>query len=545
MTTLSSLKARLKGTLSLFARSESGMTLPLLAISLLAITGFTGLAIDVGRVQMVQSRLQFAIDSAGLAAGATVTTASTEAEFKKYMDVNFNNYMGATLTGYSVQANETNTVFNMSATATVPTTFIGILGINTVSLNATSEITRAITGLELVLVLDNTGSMTSSAGGSVSKLNALKSASNTLIGTLFGAAPVSTNDKLWVGIVPFSQAVNIGTSRTSWLNTNYVYDSTSDTMATLDWGTGNNGIGWGGCVDSRLNGYDITDAPPTSGDTLFGQYYWTSDNLNTNSWVTGSNDWKLPLYDRCQRDYRRCRISTGVCTTVVGSCSTSGGRYTCTALSTTTCSEVSSCSTPYVTCTPSGNYTYVSPLNTTYRGPNLYCPQEVTPLTNDSSVLTPAIDGMVAVGNTEISEGLAWGWRMLSPRWQGLWGGLMNAKGLPLAYDARGMAKAVVLLTDGKNTISNGVHGSYWHTGSNRLGGMSLDQKTLALCTAMKSAGIYIYTIGLGPSYDINATLLRNCATADNYYFYSPTTAELQSVFDAIGDSLSNLRVSR
>jgi hypothetical protein len=61
----------------------------------------------------------------------------------------------------------------------------------------------------------------------------------------------------------------------------------------------------------------------------------------------------------------------------------------------------------------------------------------------------------------------------------------------------------------------------------------------------MKNLGIYVYTIGLGPANDINQTLLRNCATAENYYFYSPTTAELESVFNAIGDSLSNLRVSQ
>lgn len=537
--------------LALFARSESGMTLPLLALSLVALMGFSGIAIDVGRAQMVQSKLQFSIDSAGLAAGATVSTANTTTEFKKYLDTNFNGYMGSSITSYSVTPNSTNTVFAMMAKATMPTTFMGILGVKSITLSAQSEISRAITGLELVFVLDNTGSMNWSSGGSDTKLAALKTASNTLLSTLFGNTTTSSNGKLWVGIVPFSQAVNVGTARTSWLRSDYVYDSVTDTTATLDWGNGNDGTGWGGCVDARLNGYDVTDDPPTSGDTLFGAYYWTSDNLNTDFWVRGNNDWKLPLYNECKKTYLRCRIGGSSCSTVIGSCSTSYGTYTCTETG-TTCSEVSRCSGTYVSCTASGNYTYASPLNTTDEGPSLYCPQQVTAMTNVKSTLTTAVDAMTAQGNTEINEGLVWGWRMLSPRWRGYWGDLMGSNNLPLAYHTTGMAKAVVLLTDGENTISNNSHGSYWYLGSNRTGSTSstgavskLDEKTLSVCTAMKNEGIYIYTIGLGPSTDINETLLKRCATADNYYFHSPTTSELQTVFNSIGDSLSNLRVSQ
>ncbi|MDD3029319.1 MAG: pilus assembly protein TadG-related protein [Alphaproteobacteria bacterium] len=516
----------------LFLHAEEGMTLPLLALAFFALTGLTGLAIDVGRVQMVQSKLQFSMDAAGLAAGATVSTANATEEFKKYLDVNFGHYMGADITSTSVTMNDTKTVFTLAASAKVPTTFMRIFGVNDVTFSVNSEITRAVTGLELVLVLDNTGSMRYSTGAGESKLQALKTASETLINTLFESADAVTNGKLWVSVVPFSQAVNIGTAYASWINPDYVYDSTTDTSATLDWGT----TSWGGCVDSRLNGEDITDTPPSSESTLFGMYYWTSDNFNTNDYARGNNNWKF--YRQCRENYRRCYYF--YCYTVTGSC-TEGGGYTCTDLGTETCTNVASCTAPYNSCT----LTYASPLNTTDQGPNLYCPETVTTMTNQKATLLSALESMVAKGNTEINAGLAWGWRLLSPRWQGLWGGLMNANGLPLDYKTPGMAKAVVLLTDGENTISNYAHGSYWYYGSDRLGGMSLDEKTLALCSAMKNAGIYVYTIGLGPSYDINEALLKECATADNYFFLSPTTDELQNVFYTIGDSLSNLRVSQ
>ncbi|MDR3424563.1 MAG: pilus assembly protein TadG-related protein [Alphaproteobacteria bacterium] len=537
--------------LRLFARSESGMTLPVLAFSLVTLVGLSGVAIDTARVQMVQSKLQFSLDAAGLAAGATVSTSNLNSETSNYLNANFNGYMGATLTGSSVTANSTNTVFTLSATATVPTTFMGALGVKNVSVTTNSQISRAVTGLELVLVLDNTGSMADSAGGSVSKIHALQTAATTLVNTLFGGETTSTNGKLWVGIVPFTQAVNIGTSHPTWINPDYTYDKdfTTDTTATLDWGNGSNNNGWLGCVDARQNGYDITDDPPSTSTpaTLFGEYYWPSDNLNQDSWKQGSNDWRFPQYNECKEKYKRCK--NGTCTTVTGSCSTSNG-YTCTDLGTQTCSLVSSCSGTYKTCTADG-FTYASPLNTTQQGPNYLCPQQVTPMTNNSTTLLTAINAMTAQGNTEINQGMVWGWRMLSPRWQGMWGGTMDANGLPLAYNTQGMVKAIVLVTDGENTINNSSHGSYWYLGSGRTGSTNsgtavsdLDDKTLDVCTAMKNEGVYIYTIGLGTSGGINTSELQSCATAVNYYFASPTTTQLSSIFSAIGDSLSNLRVS-
>lgn len=174
-------------------------------------------------------------------------------------------------------------------------------------------------------------------------------------------------------------------------------------------------------------------------------------------------------------------------------------------------------------------------------------------MTNNQTSLLNAINSMTAQGDTVISQGLEWGWNMLSPRWQGFWGGTMDANGLPLAYNTQGMSKVVVLLTDGTNTIDNTAHGAYWFLGDNRLGTTSssaavttMNNKTLSLCTAMKNQGIFIYTIALGtdPTAD-GLAMLESCATASNYYFDSPSTSQLAGVFSAIGDSLSNLRVSK
>ena len=474
-----------------FLRSERGITLPLLALAMVTLTSTVGIAIDLGRMQMVQSKLQFSLDAAGLAGGSTVSTANLSAEVTKYLSTNFNGYLGATVTGSGVTADSTNTVLTLSATATLPTTFLGVVGLKTITVTANSQVSRAVTGLELVLVLDNTGSMNDPAGQGVSKIQALQTAATSLVNTLYGNQ--TTVNNLWIGIVPFSQAVNIGTGHPTWMNTTY--------DATLDWGPSPSS--WFGCVDARLSGEDVVDDPPvtSSTKTLFEAYYWTSDSLNTDGVTnSGYNAWKTKT------------VKNGVTT-----------------------------------------YSYKSPLNETTQGPNLLCPQQVTPMTNNKTTILNAISAMTAQGDTVIPQGMQWGWNMLSPRWQGYWGGTMNANGLPLAYHTANMNKVLVMLTDGENTIDNVAHGAYWFLGDNRLGTTNsttavsdMDSKTLQLCTAMKNNGISIYTIALGTDTTTSSlALLASCATAPNYYFNSPSTATLQNIFSVIGDSLANLRVSK
>ncbi|MCB1639791.1 MAG: hypothetical protein KDI15_13190, partial [Thiothrix sp.] len=358
-----------------------------------------------------------------------------------------------------VTINDAQTVITLSASAEVDTSFMGLVGIDTITVSAHAEVTRAVSGLELVLVLDNTGFM------SGTKLDNLKIAATDLVNIVFGTG--DTPDDLYVGLVPFSQAVNIGTTHSAWMNTTYGGD--------FDWGP----TSWMGCVDARSDGLDVTDDPPSS--QLFKAYYWPDDD--NNNWI----------------------------------------RY--------------------------GEYR--TPLSTS-RGPNKNCPQQVSPLTNTKQTMLDAIDDMQARGNTHIGLGAAWGWRMLSPRWRGLWGGEMDAKGLPLDYNARRMNKAAVIMTDGENTMSNGSHSAYWYLRDGRLGTTSstdartaLDTRLERVCTSMKNKGIVVYTVAFGSPGTSIQNLMRSCASQADFYFDSPTNEELQAAFKTIGDSLSNLRLSR
>ncbi len=459
---LTEIKKSLRRCAAAFRNDLKGAVAPLVGVSIMTLIAAVGVSVDTARLQMAQARLSKSLDSAGLAAGATVNTTDIASESAKYLNANYKNYMESTIITSTVTANSDNTTITLAATARVPMYFMKIFGKPTSDVSATAEVTRQNKGLELVMALDNTGSM---AG---SKLTSLKSAATDLVNILHGNT--ESQDSLWIGLVPFAQAVNVGSAHTSWLNTTH-YNS-------LNWGP----TSWGGCVDARASPYDTTEDTPTS--QKFKAYYWPDS--------TSYNDWVKPL-----------------------------------------------------------GLGYYSPLNENL-GPNKYCSKVVTPMTASRNTIIAGINAMNALGNTHISEGAAWGWRMLSPGWRNLWGGEMNSSALPLDYNTPKMNKAIIIMTDGDNTISSSVRGAYGYLSDGTLGTTNqttaetkLDQRLTTICTNMKNKNIYIYTISFGTITASSQTMLRNCATQAEFYFDSPDSATLQQAFHAIADSLSDLRVSK
>jgi len=498
------------------------------------------MAVDVGRGQVAQSKLQAALDAAGLAAGAIVgqslDEATLEKEGQKYLDANFaGQTVHATVTKFNLDLSEDEQLVTLSAEASLPTTFMHLFGHHTMEVAARSEITREMTGLEVALVVDVTGSMKDpvSSSDSTQKIVALRTAATDLVNILFGDN--ETVDDLWVGVVPFSQSVNIGTNRSSWLSdyayyTDQIYCSGPQGSATNRcpnpdpyWvGTARvstrtdpitrvnqymfsdsqalyAGHGWGGCGEERWESdRDVTDDPPS---VEKWPTYFAADTA-----YNGVNNWRGPY-------------------------NSSGDG--------------------------SGN----NLINTTYpndRSANQGCPrQTLTTLTNSKSGLQTAVNNLVnPIGGTHITLGAAWGWRLLSPRWRGLWGGQMDSNNLPLDYDEPLSQKAMILMTDGENTAYTQYYTAYGMLAEGALGttndpnvaAETLNAKTLEICDAMKEEGVLIYTIvfgvGGGPT-SPGKTMMKNCASRADYYFDSPSQASLQTAFRTIGDSLSKLRVSK
>ncbi len=456
----------LRSLLSRFQHDTDGAVLPLVGIVSLALIGATGFGIDTARMMLLHSSLQRAIDAGALSTVARLDKTTLDAQLRKFTVANFGNgQIGATLDSLTWTLSKDEKTLTVNATASAPTTLMSIVGIKTMTTSAESTIERSTSGLELALVLDNTGSMAGTG------LTSLKSAANTLVNTLYGDKAVAEN--LYVGIVPFSQSVNVGKSHSDWLK--------SGSVAALDWGK----TAWGGCVEAyTTSADDIADAPPSSKPLT--PYYWPDSD---------GNDW--------------------------------------------------------ITVDKKGNKTYDSTLDET-NGPNKYCPAEVTRLTPTKATVINAIAAMKAVGNTHINYGAVWGWRLLSPKWRGVWGGDMTTYKLPLDYATPHMNKAAVIMTDGENTMSSSVYTAYGWLDDKKLGTSNassavteLNNRLSKVCTAMKNAGVIIYTIAFNGPDTATQNLMKGCASQNAFYFNSPTTAALQSAFKQIGDSLSNLRVSR
>ena len=505
-------------------RDTRGNVILLVAIASMSIVGGVGVAVDIGRGQMVQAKLQNAVDAAALAAGATLNTNDLDTVATRYVNLNFSqNNLGATLNGVDATLSDDNKTVTVTASATVPTTLTQVFSRASIGINASSEVTRSNKGLELALVLDTTGSMEGS------KLTALKNSAHDLVDILFGDK--ATGENLWIGVVPFSQTVNIGSARTDWLNASH--------YAGLDWGP----TSWSGCVDARYStGRDITDDPPydladPSAATpaapyeRLKAYYWPDDG--NNNWSTTSTNSDTDTDTLCNRKSSCTCSNYGPCTT------TTVGNVTTTIYCNGSGSK-KSCYRDITTVTTTTTYSI-----TTTKGPNVYCPSAITPLTNVKATVEGGIDALVARGATHVNMGAVWGWRLISPRWRGYWGGDMDTNNLPLNYNAPLMSKAVIIMTDGANTTYSNVRTSYDYPSVSGITPTGLNNKTTSVCNAMKAQGVIVYTILFQETDNTIKTLLRNCATTPDFFFDSPTESSLQAAFNTIGDSLANLRISK
>jgi Flp pilus assembly protein TadG len=518
---------------------ERGAVAPLVGFCAIMLVGAVAVAVDVGRGQVAQSKLQSALDAAGLAAGAVVSQNPTIEELEpiaeQYLNANFNGQtVDASITDFHLDLTEDDTLVTLSAKASLPTTFMRIFGHDIMRVAARTEITREMKGLEVALVLDVTGSMDKavSATDATKKITVLKASAKGLMNTLFGSKTEA--EDLWISIVPFSHGINVGTQHTGWLG-DYAARATKDNCigptsgtpkcpsspppestakvstrtnpVTLvdDWMVGSPANwyfkphAWSGCVFERwASGDDVTDESPE--DVPFNTFFFP-DTPSGGTTKIGVNNWR----------------------------SDTNGNY-------------------QVTSTVSANKDCIS--------------AKITPATNQKATLVTAINGLSAGGNTLLPLGAVWGWRLLSPKWRNEWGGDMDANGLPLDYDEDLMDKVMVFMTDGTNEMpscnSSNAGGTYimtaygtlcqGHLGSTNASTANdtLNSKTAQICAAMKEQGIIIYTIVFGDgSSTVAKDLMRGCASQVGYYYEALSAQALTDAFDSIGDSLSNLRVSK
>ena len=260
--------------LTRFRDENSATALPTFAISLMALVGVIGSAVDYGRASSMRTAMQASLDATALMLSREAQDLPSDALTQKataYFNAQFTRpeAKGLALTTLLSQPQEGSYTLNVTAAASIDTVFMSVFGRPQVDVGATTDVVWGIKKLELALVLDNTGSMSQH-----SKLTELKTASHNLINTLKNAAKKPGDVK--VAIVPFDTPVNIGTSfkTESWIN----WSENGIQPAT-----------WEGCVEDRDKSHDVLDTAPTGGNSA--TYY---PAIQCGSLVTAmplSEDW--------------------------------------------------------------------------------------------------------------------------------------------------------------------------------------------------------------------------------------------------------------
>ena len=100
------------------------------------------------------------LDAAGLAAGRKALDDDAEEIARAYFDANFGEDLGdIELTDFQFELDDEMRHVTLSAEARMPTYFMRVFGHDEMNVSARTVIERQTTGMELALVMDNTGSM--------------------------------------------------------------------------------------------------------------------------------------------------------------------------------------------------------------------------------------------------------------------------------------------------------------------------------------------------------------------------------------------------
>lgn len=276
-----------------WGRDRRGNFAIIFAVAIIPILVAIGAAIDLSQAYLVKQRLSRALDAAGLAVGTTtgMTNEQILAIAQAYFDAN---YPAAKLgVPGTLSLSQSGQIVSLSVHATMPTSIMGVVGINTLNVSASSQITKMGKKLEVVLVLDTTGSMSSS-----NKLSTLKTAAKNLIATVSASAVTPGDVK--VSIVPFAVDVNVGTaSKTAnWIKWTW---TTPKTQTCSGWGWDRvctdksytiSPSTWKGCVIDRDQDYDISNSlPVTSPVTAATLYPADNDDCKPVPLMPLSHDW--------------------------------------------------------------------------------------------------------------------------------------------------------------------------------------------------------------------------------------------------------------
>jgi Mg-chelatase subunit ChlD len=496
-----------------FFTDKGGNVSIMFAVSLMAILGISGLALDITDTIKRKSTLQSASDAAVLSAAISGETKikKLEALARAAFENNFQSKQGEVIKTFKLnlsQKNELSLVVEMEK----PTLLMGIAGFDTVDASVQSAtFLRSASPIDIAFVLDRTGSM---AGRNMTDLI---NASRGLITELDAG-----DREIRIAVVPFSDYVNIGINGldmslldlpgTGAAGSDVICAmenaSTSDCTSGSSGGTSGSGTPTGSCATS-------------GGGTCTATTTTTTSSGSTTTTTTTSSSGASPM------------SWTDVFTTTGGAfCTTSPDPQESSGSLIEECTPVQ----------PTENWfgcvgSRLPPYNQTvdYAGerfPPVFdrtCGEPMVPLTDDLVRARASIDSLTASGSTYIPAGLQWGWRALDTS-------------RPFDHTpSLDRNKLLILMTDGQNTRSQeGI----LHTGFDRTAANAL---TADLCEKIKNSDIQVATVSYsnGGTSGADTTMLKACASSDGLYYEARNAATLRKAFESAIDQANTIRLIR
>lgn len=574
-----------------FADNSRGAVAIYFGLAMLVFVGTTGLAVNSARGYLLKARLSQALDAAALAGGKVLLDDTVrDPDIQMFFDANFPpGTMDATVDGPHITVTDNNTVVNVTATAQVPTALMRVFGMDTMTVGAAASVNRIVTGLDVVLSIDMSGSMCTPC----TKIQAAQTAAKKMVDILFEpfnnvttpqhiTVAGTTYSLLNIGMVPWNSKVNVrlnsavsgavfSTAATTSSAAAFthpikniaqaqIYTSNISPVKLLDAPQAN----WKGCVYARYiddnnqaNDGDMTlgyatvggkqwvgyePIPPLEGEPQTGNWPSTPTRYNmggtTTAWTnyggTAKNCWASWLNDSKADPDRP------------------GNRTTPNAM------DVPATIGP-ATAWTAGNRNWVRS-NPTQTGECTDClAHGILPLNDDKTKIVAALNSLYGAGNnptgnTNAPQGLFWGWEVLMP------GEPFSEAKVSTPFPR---TQAIVFMTDGQSVGGNGdgfkgvfgggngaatttVHGDLTNGTKNNM-----NNRLLQLANLIKGnipgQGVQIYVIQYQEADPNLSILLKQVATQPTspYYFFAPDEASLDGIFSKIAANLSKLRVSK
>lgn len=304
------------------------------------------------------------MDAAALVGGRNFFLPTRDDDIRRFFEANFPlGYLNSTVSGPVITANQEEETVYVTASAAVDTSFMRIFGFDTLNVSAEAEVTRSLQALDIVLAMDMSGSMTASATGGGTRIEAARAAATELVNVLFG--PDETKELLNIGLVPWNGKVNVT------LNGSVFDQALTVTQPVAAFTNPETGLPQSEIYFANNSPVELLAPPPATWQgCVFSRYSFDADDTNDADTLlppvtVGGADWVAwqPIGPEGKP------VSGGTCTLAVGG------------------SECRPC------------------LNAA-----------ITPLQNTKSTIQNAIDTLLnPLGTTNITQGLGWAWRVLKP----------------------------------------------------------------------------------------------------------------------------------